>query len=243
MFNSVAQSVAEKALRFALPAFEKLNPGPARLGEKLAAPPAHADPIVLVPGFATDGGYMNVMQRSLEDDGFTVFVFDDPHMGIGSIDEAARGLGGVIDAAKAATGSDKVNLVTYSAGVSVARTYASLQGGATNVKRLTTLDGSWRGDDDSKLIARLRRFGLDGFLPKAWYDLQRTSELNTKLGELPNAGIPDGVKVTTVSPRSAKDSDFVPGATNIEISDRYDHMDLPRASDEAYTKVRDSLLD
>lgn len=235
------------ALRTGLRIFDRIDPAPERLGRAQRAP-LHADPVVLVGGFATDAGFLEVWRRSLVADGYRVFVFDDPAQGLGSVREAGRRLGAFVDAVRGASGAGRVDLVAYSAGGTVSRSWLSLDGGAEAgaIDRLVVVDGSWRGDDDSRFLARLRGLPLVGHAlhdgwPRAYFDLQRTSALFGALAQRPE--LPAGVRVASIFPKSAASLDAVPGARNVQLASEPGHIGIMRRSVEAYEAARALLAD
>ena len=121
---------------------------PARLGTPAAAP-AGADPVVLVAGMGNDHRFMDVWQRSLAADGYRAFSFRDPEHGLGDARVAAARLGDFVEQVRAQTGAPKVDLVAFSAGITTARTWLSLDGGAARTDAIIDLDGPWAGDDDA----------------------------------------------------------------------------------------------
>jgi pimeloyl-ACP methyl ester carboxylesterase len=231
-------------LRRGIALVDRLVPGPERLGAPMPAP-RDADPVVLVGGFGTDAGFWDVWRRSLEADGFRVYVFDDPAFGLGSVRDAARGLAARVDEVRAATGARKVDVLTYSAGCAVARAWLSLDGGARRVDSLVAVDGSWRGDDDSRLLGRLGAIPLVGgrlvhSVPPAFFDLQRTSALYAALATKPS--VPRGVRVTAVYPTHAATDDVIEGARNVPLADDPGHLAVLRRSTSAYEAARAALL-
>ena len=144
----------------------------------------------------------------------------------------------------ARTGARSVDLIAYSAGISVARTWVQLDGGAQSVTRLVDLDGSWSGDDDSPLLARIRRVPFIGptigrSLPLAEYDLQRTSPLQA---ELARQTVPSSLQLTSIFPERLATLDVVPGARNVPIPGDVSHVAMARSSDLAYDAARGALL-
>lgn len=226
-------------------AYDQLCPGPPRLAEPLREHPSATRPVVLVPGYANDAGFLDVWQRSLRDDGFEAFTFDDPAAGMGDVRSAARNLASFVAGVRARTGAALVDVVTYSAGNTVTRAWMSLEGGAPQVDSLVVVDGSWRGDDDSTLLAVLHALPIPGgslsdVLPPAFHDLQRTSSLCAELARLPQ--LPAGVRVTSIYPERSAGVDAIDGARNIALADNPGHLEIARRSASAYVAIRSALL-
>jgi hypothetical protein len=229
--------------------YEVLRPGPARLGAPLPAsqrPAPDANPVVLVPGFTNDAGFMAVWQRSLEGDGLRAFSFDDPEHGLGDVRTAATRLAAFVDDVRARTHADHVDVVAYSAGNTVARTWMTLLGGAPHLHTFVNLDGSWQGDDDSRFLHAVGSVPLAGAtllrsMPRAEWDLQRSSPLFAELHQHPE--VPDGVRVTSIYPARDDLFDVVPGGHNVPLPDAPGHIGMARSSVSAYDAARAALLE
>lgn len=239
------QAIAERGLAAATRLYSHLSHGAERLGEPLAQAPAHANPVVIVPGFACDAGFHAPWQRSLAADGFDVTVLQDPLAGTGDAREAAQLLGRTVDDVLERTGARQVDLVTYSAGVTTARAYAQLDGGAPKVQRMVAVDATWRGDDDSRKLARIGSIPLIGgalrrAIPRDYTDVQFDSAVQRAInadGELPR-----GVAVTTVTSPADEHASHADGATNLVLRSSPSHMGIARSSAEAYETLRGALL-
>ncbi|MBC7643641.1 MAG: hypothetical protein H7123_00850 [Thermoleophilia bacterium] len=221
--------------------------GPARLGTPLPRPPHRADAVILLPGFANGASMLDVMKRSLEADGFRAFVFDDPNHGLGDYRLAADRFDAFALDVQRQTGARKVDLVAYSAGVTVARTWLARHAdAAARTDSFVDLDGSWRGDDDHRFLDMIKRIPgvanhLWNALPPAELHLQQGSDLFTELARHPE--LPTGVRVTSiVAGGTVNATDYVPGATNIELPDSPSHLAMVRTSNSSYEAVRGALL-
>jgi hypothetical protein len=157
---------ARAALRKALPVPDwifglgsalnrRIHPSPPQLGRPLANPPRNPDPVVLVGGYASDDPSWDAWRRSLERDGFRVFVFDVPHHGVGEIRASARELAAFVEKVKRVTGRDHVDLIAHSAGGIVSRSYLDLDDGARNVDAFITLATPHHGVDWGRAAAAL----------------------------------------------------------------------------------------
>lgn len=105
------------------------------------------NPVVLVGGYGTGPDIWSVWRRSLVRDGFDVHVFNVPGNALGDTWRDARALGGFVDEVRAATGAAKVDLIGYSKGGLIARTYTKLLGGGGNVNSVVTIASPNRGMD------------------------------------------------------------------------------------------------
>ena len=104
-------------------------------------------PVVLLAGqgdHATQA--MKTYARSLERDGFKVFIFDDPGHAMESHGDASKQLDSLVEKIRKDTGAAKVDLVGYSTGGTNARAYVNLYGGADKVGRVVQLAGTNNGD-------------------------------------------------------------------------------------------------
>ena len=127
-----------------LPALlESMGPSPAGANNLDCVPsPEHPRPVVLVHGTRMDmASSWAVAAPQLADLGYCVYALNyggirslvDPDLmiwGVGSIEESAKQLGEFVDAVRAHTGSDRVDLVGHSQGGPVSRQYLRFEGGA-----------------------------------------------------------------------------------------------------------------
>ncbi|NGP06050.1 alpha/beta fold hydrolase [Rhodococcus sp. 14C212] len=127
-----------------LPALlESMGPSPAGANSLDCVPsPEHPRPVVLVHGTRMDmTSSWAVAAPQLADLGYCVYALNyggirslvDPDLmiwGVGSIEESAKQLGEFVDAVRAHTGADRVDLVGHSQGGPVSRQYLRFEGGA-----------------------------------------------------------------------------------------------------------------
>ncbi|MGX7732088.1 lipase family alpha/beta hydrolase [Rhodococcus sp. 2H158] len=127
-----------------LPALlESMGPSPAGANNLDCVPsPEHPRPVVLVHGTRMDmTSSWAVAAPQLADLGYCVYALNyggirslvDPDLmiwGVGSIEESAKQLGEFVDAVRAHTGADRVDLVGHSQGGPVSRQYLRFEGGA-----------------------------------------------------------------------------------------------------------------
>ncbi|PND48855.1 MULTISPECIES: alpha/beta fold hydrolase [Rhodococcus] len=127
-----------------LPALlESMGPSPAGANNLDCVPsPEHPRPVVLVHGTRMDmTSSWAVAAPQLADLGYCVYALNyggirslvDPGLmiwGVGSIEESAKQLGEFVDAVRAHTGADRVDLVGHSQGGPVSRQYLRFESGA-----------------------------------------------------------------------------------------------------------------
>ncbi|WP_343466829.1 alpha/beta fold hydrolase [Rhodococcus aetherivorans] len=122
---------------------ESMGPSPAGANNLDCVPsPEHPRPVVLVHGTRMDmTSSWAVAAPQLADLGYCVYALNyggirslvDPGLmiwGVGSIEESAKQLGEFVDAVRAHTGADRVDLVGHSQGGPVSRQYLRFEGGA-----------------------------------------------------------------------------------------------------------------
>lgn len=236
-------------------------PMPDRLGSPLPARPraaASRDPVVLVSGYANNAEGWGEWKRSLEADGFQVFVVDFPTDGLGDMEEAARFLAAFVADVKRRTGRSRVDLVGFSEGGILARMYAAQLGGATSVDRIVTLASPHHGVRlPGPLEAVLRGVRLlREAVPASTWQLLAGSDLLTRLhgddeqlrrsGPVRYASIFSRTWDLFVTPTSAR----LEHATNIPVArdtgslmpGGLDHFSMYHFSNAAYEAARDLLL-
>ncbi|MBC7462071.1 MAG: hypothetical protein H7287_11965 [Thermoleophilia bacterium] len=243
---SLSPSLVDRAFAVGSRLYERAFPGPARLGAPLQAA-GHGDtPVVLVPGLGNDARFMAVWERSLQADGFRTFTFDDPARGLGDIRTAATRLASFAAGVQAATGSAYIDVVGYSAGASVARTWMQLDGGAPAVRRMISLDGTWNGEDHSRLLRAIESTPIAGAsllksVPPALLDLQPSSALQQELLHQPR--LPASVRLTSIYRSANATEGSVLGARNLPLRGSLGHLAVVRSSDNAYEAARAALLE
>jgi pimeloyl-ACP methyl ester carboxylesterase len=134
-------SIVDTVLVRGLLAFEQLFPMPARVGVPLPighARSRNADPVILVGGYANSASGWNEWKRSLEADGFEVFIFDPPTVGLGDMEDSAKAVAAFIVEVRRRTGR-KVDVVGFSEGGVLARMAVARLGALGSVDRLISL--------------------------------------------------------------------------------------------------------
>lgn len=242
---------------------EAAYPMPARLGMPLplgAARRAGADPVVLVGGFANSVSGWDEWKRSLEADGFRVFVFDPPTVGLGDMEQAARDVAAFLEEVRRRTGRQRVDVVGFSEGGVLARMAARYHGQASGIDRLVSLATPHAG-----VAARAASEALRGSrllrdaTPQAAIQLLAGSALLRRI-EIDDrdlrlargaAGAPRYASVFSISNDLFVTpwSSWLEGATNVPVrrdSGRLggpNHFEMLHSSDRAYEAARLLLLD
>lgn len=171
-------------------------------------------PVVLVHGYAMSRTSFALLARRIAAAGFGP-LHGYEYWSLGSIGEAAAGLGRCVDQLRRRCGVDRVDVVGHSMGGVVGRHYAALDGGA-GVRRLITL-GSPHGG------SAIVRFGLG----RARRELSRGSPV---LEALASSRLPDGLEMTVIhSPDDVlcggRHNAHVPGAETIQVTG-VDHLEM-----------------
>jgi pimeloyl-ACP methyl ester carboxylesterase len=256
-------TVVNSVLTRGLVAIEQAFPMPARLGAQLApgtgARPG-ADPVVLVGGFDNEMSGWDEWRRSLIADGFQVFVFDPPTVGLGDMDESAAAVAAFIQDVKRRTGRAKVDVIGFSEGGLLARTAVARLGCLGSVDRLISLASPAGGVPANGIYDVLKgfRFLLDA-TPKAAIqlltgsDVLRRVEAEDRDLRMPASRDPRAPRFASLFSRTLDMvvtpwSGSVPGMLNIPVwGDRGGlgptHFGMYHLSDRAYEAARTLLLD
>ncbi|MCW2928207.1 MAG: lipase [Thermoleophilia bacterium] len=262
--GNVLGSIIDTALVRGLLLIEHLFPLPARLGAQLPVGPrraANADPVILVGGFANAPEGWNEWKRSLEADGFRVFVFDPPTVGLGDMEQSAQAVADFIADVRRRTGSAKVDVIGFSEGGVLARMAVARLGSLGSVDRLISLASPHRGIGLRPLFDAISGVGwLRAAMPEALVQLLTGSELLRAI-EVQDAQLRLGPKRDPRAPRYASifsattdlivhpASSWLPGAWNIPVASDSgrgagpSHFGMYHLSDRAYEAARVLLLD
>ena len=181
-------------------------PSLARGGEPL--------PVVLVHGYGGSSGSMSAIEERLRTEGRQVVSVELPEGGVGDIAASAR----VVQEAVTATGSQTVDLIGFSMGGLVVRTYISELGGATRARYVVTLASPHHGTSVAGFAAFTDPDACTGACAQMAPDSTFLSELNES-DETPEG--PAFVTVwtdqdETVTPPESAELD---GALNIKIQE------------------------
>jgi pimeloyl-ACP methyl ester carboxylesterase len=257
MLGSVVDTVLVRGLQV----IEHLFPMPARVGRPLGIGEAHragADPIILVGGFANSASGWDEWKRSMQADGFDVYVFDPPSVGLGDMDDSARAVAAYIEYVRRKTGR-KVDVVGFSEGGVLARMAVARYGALGSVDRLVSLATPHGGVPLSGLYDAIKGFGiLRRALPTAAAQLLDGSEVLTRIaredehlrrGRDPRAPRYASVYSRTIDPIVTPWLSSLEGAVNVPVAADVDwrvgpnHFEMFHTSDRAYEAVRALLLD
>jgi pimeloyl-ACP methyl ester carboxylesterase len=187
-------------------------------------------PVLLVSGYGGSTGSLDPVRRTLEAAGRDVVVVAPVDGGTGDIRAQARSLARQADAALGRFDASSVDVVGYSAGGVVARSWVRDLGGDSVARRVLSIGSPQHGTSLAELAV-----GVAGSCPTACRQLAPDSELLRTL----NAGdeTPDGpvfVSVWSTADRTVvpPDSARLAGALDFTVqsvcpSARTSHGDLP----------------
>jgi triacylglycerol esterase/lipase EstA (alpha/beta hydrolase family) len=185
-------------------------------------------PVVLVPGYGGTPASLSTLERRLRTSFRPVVVADLPDRGTGEMDASVRALGRTV----AATGARKVDLVGYSAGGIVVRSWLRQAGNAARARHVVLLGSPNHGAE----LATLAGTVDPSLCAATCADLAAGSSFLTRL----NAGDetppgPDYVSVWTQRDQTVTppDSARLQGAVNVRVQDvcadaAFDHGGLVR---------------
>jgi triacylglycerol lipase len=236
----------------------RIFPGPERLAapfdDAARASAAARPPIVLVYGMGCSANTWDTWRRSLVEDGFWVHVIELPRNNMGSARDGAAALAAEIDAVRAEHGCDQVQLVGFSFGGIVSRTYLQFLDGWERVERLVTVATPHHGSRLAPSTRRLRRSAVARRMNQATKELGPDSAQTRALaaGWRPDV---DGPRCTSiyapafdgfVSPWTSPE---LPGATNVALPARtfaraswsLNHHTIVTRDVHAYETARRSL--
>lgn len=259
--GSLLGSIVETVLVRGLLAIEHFFPMPARVGEPLAighARSRNADPVILIGGYANSASGWNEWKRSLEADGFQVFVFDSPTLGLGDMEESAKAVAAFILEVRRKTGR-KVDVVGFSQGGVLARMAVARLGALGSVDRLVSLATPHGGVPLNGPYNALKGIKfLQRAIPPASAQLLEGSELLLRLarddehlryGRDPRAPRYASVYSRTIDPIITPWASALPGAVNVPVAADQkwrigpNHFEMFHTSDRAYEATRSLLLD
>jgi triacylglycerol esterase/lipase EstA (alpha/beta hydrolase family) len=184
-------------------------------------------PVILVHGYGGTSGSMATIKARLEREGRAVVAVDLPNGGEGDITESAR----VVAEAVEATGSPTVDLIGFSMGGVVVRSYLE-DFGVARVRYVIALASPNHGTD----VAGLAAFADPGACSGACAQLAPESEFLEELNDPDET--PEGPAFVTVWTEEDQtvtppESAVLDGALNVKIQDvcpdsRIDHGEVAR---------------
>jgi pimeloyl-ACP methyl ester carboxylesterase len=257
MLGSVVDTVLVRGLQV----FEHLFPMPARVGTPLGlgeARRANADPVILVGGFANSMSGWDEWKRSLMADGFDVYIFDPPTVGLGDMEDSARAVAAYIELVRKKTGR-KVDVVGFSEGGVLMRMAVARYGALGSVDRLVSLATPHGGVPLSGVYDLLKGFGLlRAAVPESGPQLLDGSSLldaiNREDRHLRMSRAPGGPRYASVfsmnpDPIVTPWASALEGAVNVPVRSNRggkrgpNHFEMFHTSHGAYEAVRELLLD
>ncbi|GAB3862446.1 hypothetical protein GCM10029963_68650 [Micromonospora andamanensis] len=210
---------------------------------------AGANPVIVVGGLSGIAAVYEPLAARLRADGYRVWIYQLPNLGLGDITASAAGLRGYVGQVRSATGAAKVDLVAHSEGGLVSRYYIKSLGGGDAVERYVSLGTPQYGTYVANIVAFLGLGSCAGVV--ACQQMTIGSSFLTAL----NAGddTPDPVRWTTVRTwqdelvRPVDNAVLADGATNVLIQSRcplrvVGHLGLV-LDGTTYTVIRQVLRD
>ena len=201
-------------------------------GRDEAGPVAQDEPgpVLLVSGYGGSTASLEPLRRALERTGRDVVVVPAVGGGTGDLEAQAESLGRAADAALARFDATSVDVVGYSAGGVVARSWVRDFGGASVARRVLSVGSPQHGTSVAELAV-----GVAGSCPAACEQLEPDSDLLRRLNardETPSG--PRFVSVWSTADRTVvpADSARLDGALNLTVqsvcaTSRTAHGDLP----------------
>ncbi|GAB3818372.1 esterase/lipase family protein [Micromonospora zhanjiangensis] len=123
----------------ALPAAASAAPVPTTPTTTTSATAAGRNPVVLVGGLSGVAVAYEPLAARLRADGYRVFIYQLPGLGLGDIPASARAFRDYLTGLRSANGFGKVDLVGHSEGGLVSRYYLKHLGGTADVERWISL--------------------------------------------------------------------------------------------------------
>jgi triacylglycerol esterase/lipase EstA (alpha/beta hydrolase family) len=111
------------------------------------------DPVIIVAGTFSPAFANEPLAARLRGDGYQVWIYELPGLGLGDIGQTSQPLAGLVDQVRAQTGAAKVDLVGHSQGGLVARYYVKNLGGAAKVDRVVSLGAPHYGTYVANIVA------------------------------------------------------------------------------------------
>ncbi|WFE48744.1 alpha/beta fold hydrolase [Verrucosispora sp. WMMD1129] len=210
---------------------------------------ADANPVIVVGGLSGIAAVYEPLAARLRADGYRVWIYQLPNLGLGDITASAAGLRGYVGQVRAAAGGAKVDLVAHSEGGLVSRYYIKNLGGSDSVERYVSLGTPQYGTYVANIVSFLGLGSCAGVV--ACQQMTIGSSFLTAL----NAGddTPAPVRWTAVRTwqdelvRPVDNAKLADGATNVLIQSRcplrvVGHLGLV-LDGTTYTVIRQVLRD
>lgn len=210
---------------------------------------AGANPVIVVGGLSGITAVYEPLAARLRADGYRVWIYQLPNLGLGDITASAAGLRGYVGQVRAAAGGAKVDLVAHSEGGLVSRYYIKNLGGGDSVERYVSLGTPQYGTYVANIVSFLGLGSCAGVV--ACQQMTIGSSFLTAL----NAGddTPAPVRWTAVRTwqdelvRPVDNAKLADGATNVLIQSRcplrvVGHLGLV-LDGTTYTVIRQVLRD
>ena len=110
------------------------------------------DPVIIVAGTLSPAFANEPLAARLRADGYKVWIYELPGLGLGDIGQTSVPLGNLVDQVRAQTGAAKVDLIGHSQGGLVARYYVKNLGGSAKVDRVISLGAPHYGTYVANLV-------------------------------------------------------------------------------------------
>ncbi|RIV36946.1 esterase/lipase family protein [Micromonospora radicis] len=183
---------------------------------------AGANPVIVVGGLSGFAAVYEPLAARLRADGYQVWIYELPQLGLGDITVSAASLRGFVGQVRSATGAAQVDLVAHSEGGLVSRYYIKNLGGGDAVGRYVSLGTPQYGTYVANIVAFLGLGSCAGIVA-----CQQMTIGSSFLAAL-NAGddTPGQVRWTTVRTwqdelvRPVDNARLADGATNVLIQSR-----------------------
>ena len=210
---------------------------------------ANANPVIVVGGLSGFAAAYEPLAARLRADGYRVWIYELPNLGLGDIVASAGALRGFVGQVRSATGAAKIDVVAHSEGGLVARHYIKNLGGGDAVGRYVSLGTPQYGTYVANIVTFLGLGSCAGIVA-----CQQMTIGSSFLAAL-NAGddTPGQVRWTTVRTwqdelvRPVDNATLADGATNVLIQSRcplrvVGHLGLV-LDGTTYTVIRQALRD
>jgi triacylglycerol esterase/lipase EstA (alpha/beta hydrolase family) len=111
------------------------------------------DPVIIVAGTFSPAFANEPLAARLRSDGYQVWIYELPGLGLGDIGQTSQPLAGLVDQVRAQSGAARVDLIGHSQGGLVARYYVKNLGGSAKVDRVVSLGAPHYGTYVANFVA------------------------------------------------------------------------------------------